>query len=598
MYQEFSKGIFAHAYSVIAYDELADYGYDTFSAYAGINKTGQTSNSKASTTFKVYLDYKLAYTSSLHPKDSDMEKIELDIKGVNNITLIADDMGSNGNDHAVWADAKLSYLSSLKPQIFVSNIELPSSYQLTSANLLALAKAYSVSGEDISSHLTCSYQKQNESTYLVTYFINYDNRITEKTVNLTIKNEARWQNQLNAEEVREPFANYVYYGFWQLRLEVRKAYMLSLSSLLKADLANFNQTKVTVNLQENDIYIYPSDASILKRYISYDEARVYFIYNWRNGDNHGVSYTTKNGFIDTISFELYNGQGGYYYNQNLDNVYATAEAEIGSWFAGLALDMTDATWGVSLVGQKYFDDTGRYSNGTYSPMPTLHYEAYNLNLAKYPLASIANSEVTVLLAEEINPADLVKINSNVKDLITITEITCDTNFQTGGTYQRELDVTLSNGNKLSKTITFYVMTTKSKLTENLITIPANSETKWQNGSLWDGTSEVAQEGFLMKAISNRLAYLEINVTDYRAFSVNFSIDKSIRDNVDWDWQAKATVIFYADDKEVARFTNIGWKTAYQTVFINNLDAVSTLKIEVLGSSGQDRLAFGLPTLYK
>ena len=142
------------------------------------------------------------------------------------------------------------------------------------------------------------------------------------------------------------------------------------------------------------------------------------------------------------------------------------------------------------------------------------------------------------------------------------------------------------------------MTTKSKLTENLITIPANSETKWQNGSLWDGTSEVAQEGFLMKAISNRLAYLEINVTDYRAFSVNFSIDKSIRDNVDWDWQAKATVIFYADDKEVARFTNIGWKTAYQTVFINNLDAVSTLKIEVLGSSGQDRLAFGLPTLYK
>ena len=289
-------------------------------------------------------------------------------------------------------------------------------------------------------------------------------------------------------------------------------------------------------------------------------------------------------------YELYNGQGGYYYNQNLDNVYATAEAEIGSWFAGLALDMTDATWGVSLVGQKYFDDTGRYSNGTYSPMPTLHYEAYNLNLAKYPLASIANSEVTVLLAEEINPADLVKINSNVKDLITITEITCDTNFQTGGTYQRELDVTLSNGNKLSKTITFYVMTTKSKLTENLITIPANSETKWQNGSLWDGTSEVAQEGFLMKAISNRLAYL--------AFSVNFSIDKSIIDNVDWDWQAKATVIFYADDKEVARFTNIGWKTAYQTVFINNLDAVSTLKIEVLGSSGQDRLAFGLPTLYK
>lgn len=67
--------------------------------------------------------------------------------------------------------------------------------------------------------------------------------------------------------------------------------------------------------------------------------------------------------------------------------------------------MTDATWGVSLVGQKYFDDTGRYSNGTYSPMPTIHYEAYNLNLAKYPLASIANSEVIVLLAEEINPAD-------------------------------------------------------------------------------------------------------------------------------------------------------------------------------------------------
>ena len=35
--------------------------------------------------------------------------VELEMKKVNRITLVVDDLGGNGNDHAVWAEPLLVY---------------------------------------------------------------------------------------------------------------------------------------------------------------------------------------------------------------------------------------------------------------------------------------------------------------------------------------------------------------------------------------------------------------------------------------------------------------------------------------------------------
>lgn len=680
-YQEFSKGFFAHAYSVLAFDELADFGYETFSAYVGINKTGQANNSQASVTFKVYLDNELAYTSSKHTKDSTMELVELDIRGVNNVTLIADDMGANGNDHAVWADAKFSYVSSLKPQIIASPIELPSEYQLTEENLLELVSAYTRLGEDISDDVTCQYQKMKDGNYEVTYKVISEGRATIKKVPLTILNEERFIEKLDAEAMKTPFANYVYYGYWLLRPEVRKAYDVVLTELLNADLTNLNQTKVTVNLQEKGIYIYPGDASTLKHYMSYDESRVYFIYDWRKGLGHGVSTTTKNGYLETISIETYNGQGGYYYQHDLEALYAKAEEQVSTWMVNIKDDMTDyqalkylqrklqdttkyanvdyadgfygifnnkraicsgyakgleylghrlgikisydsgwadgmghawnivyvnnqwymsdATWGKFFVGQKYFHDTNRWSGKPFSKMPTLVYDEYNLNLLEYPLASFTKSELALVIGDEIDLNSLVAIKDNVKNLISITSIQGDVNFTQGGNYERVIKAELSNGNILEQTIKFYVYQTRYAVTKEQLSVPSNSaETQLVSGSLWDGSKEVAQEGFKLKAFSGRPSYIDIAVDGASAFSINFSIDKSIRDNTSYGHYANATVTFYVDGVEVAKSAGLGWKTAMRTISIKDLEDAQTIRIEVTGSSGQDRVAFGLPTFYK
>ena len=83
-YYTFDKGMWAHATSTLIYD-ISAYSnvYKYFSAYVGLNKTASSSSNGV--IFKVY-------TSS---------------DNVHYLKLVADSNGSNGNDHSVYADAKL-----------------------------------------------------------------------------------------------------------------------------------------------------------------------------------------------------------------------------------------------------------------------------------------------------------------------------------------------------------------------------------------------------------------------------------------------------------------------------------------------------------
>ena len=73
----------------------------------------------------------------------------MDITGVNRLALVADSLGKIGNDHAVWADCKLTYYDHVKPDLQIYDFEITSPSQVTDSNLFLLARATSADGTEL-----------------------------------------------------------------------------------------------------------------------------------------------------------------------------------------------------------------------------------------------------------------------------------------------------------------------------------------------------------------------------------------------------------------------------------------------------------------
>lgn len=109
------KGIWAHATSNVYYnlEELGIEGeYDYLTAFVGLNTTAASSSNGV--IFWIYgsengTDWDVIYNEDrnvLRPGQN-ADFVKVDIKKYKFLRLQAYDNGSNGNDHAVWADAKL-----------------------------------------------------------------------------------------------------------------------------------------------------------------------------------------------------------------------------------------------------------------------------------------------------------------------------------------------------------------------------------------------------------------------------------------------------------------------------------------------------------
>ncbi len=111
-YYTFDKGMWAHATSTLVYDIRA-YDYDYFTAYVGLNQTAAASSNGVKFYVYTSVDGKnWTLQTSENPTvlkaGMNAEFIKVNIKGANYLKLYANDNGSNGNDHAVYADAKLT----------------------------------------------------------------------------------------------------------------------------------------------------------------------------------------------------------------------------------------------------------------------------------------------------------------------------------------------------------------------------------------------------------------------------------------------------------------------------------------------------------
>ena len=116
----FDKGMWAHASSILMYD-LTNYDYDYFTSFVGLNTTSTAGNG---VTFRIYTsvdktNWNLEAEIAKMPQ-ANADFVKIDIRGKKYLKLEADDNKGNGQDHSVYADAKLTKTSYEEAQDVVS----------------------------------------------------------------------------------------------------------------------------------------------------------------------------------------------------------------------------------------------------------------------------------------------------------------------------------------------------------------------------------------------------------------------------------------------------------------------------------------------
>ncbi len=105
----FDKGLWTHATSEIVY--YLHGAYDRFNAWVGCDYF-TVFNDHASIEFRVIGDGNILYKTGLMTVDSTAQKVDISIKGVNELKLIVTDGGDGTHyDHADWAEAKLEVIN-------------------------------------------------------------------------------------------------------------------------------------------------------------------------------------------------------------------------------------------------------------------------------------------------------------------------------------------------------------------------------------------------------------------------------------------------------------------------------------------------------
>ena len=113
--KEFDKGIGAATNAEIVYN--LDGNYTNFSTYVGTDKNYD--HNQTTIIFKIFADGEEVYTSDVIRKDSAAEFVKLDVTGVKELKLVADDVDGNGlGDFASWADTKV-YTTNAKPKLTI-----------------------------------------------------------------------------------------------------------------------------------------------------------------------------------------------------------------------------------------------------------------------------------------------------------------------------------------------------------------------------------------------------------------------------------------------------------------------------------------------
>ena len=118
----FINGIFAHAKSTLIFDigEYIDQGFDTFSAYLGVDTYAASNGNGVNFTISVSKDnenWEVLTTTGTLKGVSNAIPVSLKINGYRYLKLFANDLGGNTSDHATYANAMIYKSSSYTPNM-------------------------------------------------------------------------------------------------------------------------------------------------------------------------------------------------------------------------------------------------------------------------------------------------------------------------------------------------------------------------------------------------------------------------------------------------------------------------------------------------
>jgi len=102
----YEKGLGTHADSMLRID-LG--GATSFTAFVGLDDEADGHDDGGSVAFKVYLDNKEQFKSSVHKADTPAEAVSIDTTGAKTMVLVVESLGSDTWDHADWADAQFEF---------------------------------------------------------------------------------------------------------------------------------------------------------------------------------------------------------------------------------------------------------------------------------------------------------------------------------------------------------------------------------------------------------------------------------------------------------------------------------------------------------
>ncbi len=292
--EEYDNAMLISGRSVLTYNNIREYGYVKFQADLGINLA---SGDNAISTFKVIADGNTIL--ELNDININLSKtvVDLDISEYSVIQIVT--TGSNmvlGNPQFIK--------NGNHPTLEVYDIEFSDHAQITEHTLLEYVTSFDVDGTDISNNVTytTNYKKGVDGNYEVIYKTTGKNGDSyQRTVNISVVQTDNTR-ELTVDELKKPWANYLYHGRSILDNQGQKVFDLILDTTMDLDTSKYELITrwstlvylVPINLTENDIYVSKDEIKNISTHIQDSEGRMYIIPDW------GYEFKEKDGLVETV----------------------------------------------------------------------------------------------------------------------------------------------------------------------------------------------------------------------------------------------------------------------------------------------------------
>lgn len=294
--------------------DVAEYGYEYFETYIGTTISSRTTDTNPSFEVRVVLDGVVAKTVSVTDKYEEQVFIKVPLKGVQNFQLFVDNLG-NGVGDFVGLGNPLLRKSSPAPYLDVFDMEFNQPNQVTESNLLEYAKAYDVSGNNISDDVRyiTNYIPGKIGVFDLTYYVFDSNGVMRsRDVSLLVTGED-YGGTWTIEDFKKPYVNYMYHARQAYNSNMKKLWDLLIEITLDFDEDDWvkrlrsspyytSQNSRDVSFSSANIFVTESEVNSIIRGMHDCEPRSYMMLNLTPIYHNYYGYDSTTGSLSWARF--------------------------------------------------------------------------------------------------------------------------------------------------------------------------------------------------------------------------------------------------------------------------------------------------------